>query len=292
MFISLGLGLFKLAFVHLVAHGLVKALLFLSAGTVIHQTRSNQDLRVISGIIVKFPITGTCILLTSLILSGLPFGICFFSKETILNQNFLKRLWILITIYIAAVLTINYSLRLLKNLIYPPSFWNYTKISEKTFNTFWPLVNLLILPFWLNQLSVLSVLPFTVSINMYSFYLGILIWLLLTSFIFIGIDLSRNKIWGNLILNRLLSNLLFLPLLRSNLINKITVLGFTKLKNIETSWSESLGAQGLFYNISKRRVVSRLIFISIWLPVLVITIFIRFYSRFNRYRELILFFHH
>jgi NADH-ubiquinone oxidoreductase chain 5 len=122
MFISLGLGLFKLAFVHLVAHGLVKALLFLSAGTVIHQTRSNQDLRVISGIIIKFPITGTCILLTSLILSGLPFGICFFSKETILNQNFLKRLWILITIYIAAVLTINYSLRLLKNLVYPPSF--------------------------------------------------------------------------------------------------------------------------------------------------------------------------
>jgi len=90
MFIALGLGSFKLALYHLVAHGLVKALLFLSAGIVIHQTKRNQDLRLITGILQTLPLTSICIVLTSFTLSGLPFMTCFFSKEVIINQNFLK----------------------------------------------------------------------------------------------------------------------------------------------------------------------------------------------------------
>jgi len=92
MFIALGLGNYKLAIYHLVAHGLVKALLFLSAGIVIHQTKSNQDLRLITGLIQYLPLTSTCIILTRLILSGLPFMTCFFSKEIIISQNFIKRI--------------------------------------------------------------------------------------------------------------------------------------------------------------------------------------------------------
>lgn len=92
MFIALGLGNYKLALYHLVAHGLVKALLFLSAGIVIHQTKRNQDLRLISGITQTLPLTATCIILTRLVLSGLPFMTCYFSKEMIINQNFIKRI--------------------------------------------------------------------------------------------------------------------------------------------------------------------------------------------------------
>lgn len=92
MFIALGIGNYKLALYHLVAHGLVKALLFFSAGLVIHQTKSNQDLRLITGIMQVLPLTATCIILTRFVLSGLPFMTCFFSKEIIINQNFVKRI--------------------------------------------------------------------------------------------------------------------------------------------------------------------------------------------------------
>lgn len=92
MFIALGLGNFKLALYHLVTHGLVKALLFLSAGLVIHQTKRNQDLRLITGLMQSLPLTSTCIILTRFTLSGLPFMTCFFSKEVIINQNFIKSL--------------------------------------------------------------------------------------------------------------------------------------------------------------------------------------------------------
>lgn len=154
MFISLGLGFLKLAFIHLITHGLIKALLFLSAGVIIHQTRSNQDLRVISGLSQNFPIILVCIIITRLVLSGLPFGVCFFSKEVILNQNFLKRFWILLSIYLAATLTINYSLRLIKNLVYPPSFSNYRRFTENSLNIIWPLINLTLIPFWIRQISL------------------------------------------------------------------------------------------------------------------------------------------
>jgi len=131
MFIALGLGNYKLAIYHLVTHGLVKALLFLSAGLVIHQTKRNQDLRLITGIMQLLPLTSTRIILTSLTLSGLPFMTCFFSKEIIINQNFIKRLWIILTIYIAASLTINYRLRLIYRVYSYPSSWNSNNLSEK-----------------------------------------------------------------------------------------------------------------------------------------------------------------
>jgi len=131
MFIALGIGNYKLALYHLVTHGLVKALLFLSAGLVIHQTKRNQDLRLITGIMQMLPLTSTSIILTRLTLSGLPFMTCFFSKEVIINQNFIKSFWIIISIYIAASLTINYSLRLIYRVFSSPSRWNRNNFSEK-----------------------------------------------------------------------------------------------------------------------------------------------------------------
>lgn len=275
MFIALGLGLLKLAFIHLITHGLIKALLFLSAGVVIHQTRSNQDLRIISGLSQNFPITLVCIIITSLVLSGLPFGICFFSKETILNQNFLKRLWILFAIYLAATLTINYSLRLIKNLSYPPSFNNYRSFTENSLNTFWPLINLLLIPFWVRQISLWILLPFTINSNIFAINLSTVVWLLILISFFIGLEVSRNKVWGKVVLNRLVSNLLFLPLISSNIMNKFLVLGFFTVKNVETSWSENLGAQGIYLFFSKIMFRTRFLFVVVWVPVLIIWIRLR-----------------
>jgi NADH-ubiquinone oxidoreductase chain 5 len=50
MIIALGLGLPILAFFHLITHALFKALLFVCAGTIIHNRANNQDVRLIGTI--------------------------------------------------------------------------------------------------------------------------------------------------------------------------------------------------------------------------------------------------
>ena len=250
MFIALGLGLYKLALYHLVTHGLVKALLFLSAGTIIHQTQSNQDLRIINGLSQNLPLATVCIILTRLTLSGLPFMTCFFSKEVIVSQNFLKRYWIIFSIFIAARLTINYRLRLIYSVLNSPNFWNCSKLSETTANTFLPLINLLPFTIIWGTFSFWFVLPYTPFKYSFEILLNSAIWIVILSALYVGYILASNKNWGKRILNRIVTNILFLPLIRRNFINFITVVGFTEIKNHETSWSESIGAQGLYSNFA------------------------------------------
>ena len=261
MFISLGLGNYKLALYHLVSHGLVKALLFLSAGVIIHQTKSNQDLRIITGILQTLPVTSISIIFTRLVLSGLPFMTCFFSKEVIINQNFVKRIWIVIRIYAAARLTINYRLRLIRRILKAPSYWNTNNFTEKNPNTLLPLIGLL--PF-----SILwGASRFWVSIPVLNSYiqhhsiLTLATWLLIIFSVYLGFRFSTNKFWGQSVPNRLITNLLFLPLLRSNFLNGVTHTGFKMSKNIETAWSESLGAQGSYNTIATLMLNWRIYFV-------------------------------
>lgn len=50
MIIALGLSCPILAFFHLVTHALFKALLFICAGTIIHISQNNQDIRLMGNI--------------------------------------------------------------------------------------------------------------------------------------------------------------------------------------------------------------------------------------------------
>ena len=260
MFIALGLGNYKLALYHLVTHGLVKALLFLSAGLVIHQTKRNQDLRLITGIMQVLPLTSTRIILTSLTLSGLPFMTCFFSKEIIINQNFIKRLWIVLTIYIAASLTINYRLRLIFRIYTYPSNWNRNNFSEKRPNTFIPLLGLTPFSVVWGSASFWFLIPVLNSNIQYSIIFNLLTWSIIFISVFIGYTLFNNLFWGNTTINHLITNLLFLPTLRRNYINNMLKLGFNTVKNVETSWSESIGAQGVYNTFAKSTTSIRLTF--------------------------------
>jgi len=280
MFISLGLGNYKLALYHLVSHGLVKALLFLSAGVIIHQTKSNQDLRVITGILQTLPITSISVIFTRLVLSGLPFMTCFFSKEIIINQNFIRRLWIMLNIYVAARLTINYRLRLINSILKTPSYWNRNNFTEKNPNTLLPLIGLL--PFsilWGASRFWVSI-PILNSYIQHNIVLTLITWLLIIFSVYVGFSFSTNKIWGDSIPNRLFTNLLFLPLLRSNFLNSVSRIGFKLSKNIETAWSESLGAQGSYNTVTTIMLNSRLYFITTYLIsiVIVVMLLICFFS--------------
>jgi len=84
IFIS-GLSHFSISLFHLANHAVFKALLFLSAGCVIHGLSDEQDLRKMGGLLNIFPVSYTMILIGSLALVGFPFLTGFYSKDCILE---------------------------------------------------------------------------------------------------------------------------------------------------------------------------------------------------------------
>ncbi len=77
---------------HLFTHAFFKALLFLTAGSVMHALAGQLDLRKMSGLYRKMPITAVLMLIGCLALAGFPFTAGFYSKDTILAATFEKGL--------------------------------------------------------------------------------------------------------------------------------------------------------------------------------------------------------
>jgi len=88
MTFACGISNYSVAFFHLFNHGFFKALLFLSAGSIIHGFSDEQDLRRMGGLGKLFPLTYCMFLIGSLALMGFPFLTGFFSKDVILEVAF------------------------------------------------------------------------------------------------------------------------------------------------------------------------------------------------------------
>jgi NADH-ubiquinone oxidoreductase chain 5 len=80
-----GLSAYELSFFHLVNHAFFKALLFLSAGVIIHAVMDEQDMRKMGGLKNFLPITYVFVFFGSLSLMGFPFLTGFYSKDVILE---------------------------------------------------------------------------------------------------------------------------------------------------------------------------------------------------------------
>jgi len=85
MMFACGLSHYSIALFHLANHALFKALLFLSAGCVIHGLLDEQDLRKMGGLIQILPVSYTMIFIGSLALVGFPFLTGFYSKDVVLE---------------------------------------------------------------------------------------------------------------------------------------------------------------------------------------------------------------
>lgn len=85
MMFACGLSHYSIALFHLANHALFKALLFLSAGCIIHGLLDEQDLRKMGGMIRLLPISYTMVLIGSLALVGFPFLTGFYSKDVVLE---------------------------------------------------------------------------------------------------------------------------------------------------------------------------------------------------------------
>ena len=90
MILACGLSRFNVAFFHLVTHAFFKALLFLTAGAIIHSLFDEQDIRKYGGTIKYLPITYISFLIGSLNLIGFPFLSGFYSKDILLELVFVS----------------------------------------------------------------------------------------------------------------------------------------------------------------------------------------------------------
>jgi len=88
MVIAVGLSSYNVALFHLVNHAFYKALLFLSAGAVIHAVADNQDFRKYGGLRPFLPLTYSVMLIASLSLVAFPFMTGFYSKDLILESAY------------------------------------------------------------------------------------------------------------------------------------------------------------------------------------------------------------
>nr|QVT15621.1 NADH dehydrogenase subunit 5 [Simocephalus sibiricus] len=114
MMFSISLGMYTIALFHLITHALFKALLFLSAGALIHGIGGSQDIRHFGSLIKNFPLVGVCLNLANLSLCGIPFMSGFYSKDLIVElacQNSWN-LFIILLMFISLGLTVLYSIRL------------------------------------------------------------------------------------------------------------------------------------------------------------------------------------
>lgn len=113
IFCSIGLGLFYVAFFHLLTHAFFKAILFIAVGNLIHLSTDYQDIRKVGLSPHSLPTTLSFAIVANISLSGLPFLAGFYSKDLILELINMSKFpfiaWLLF--YGAVSLTLLYSIR-------------------------------------------------------------------------------------------------------------------------------------------------------------------------------------
>ena len=85
MVFACGISSYSVTMFHLMNHAFFKALLFLSAGSIIHAMNDEQDMRKMGALNRILPFTYTMTLIGSFALIGFPFLTGYYSKDVILE---------------------------------------------------------------------------------------------------------------------------------------------------------------------------------------------------------------
>jgi NADH-quinone oxidoreductase subunit L len=117
MFAAAGVGAYEASVFHLITHAFFKALLFLSAGSVIHALSDEQDMRKMGGLWKIIPVTCLVMWIGNLALAGIPPLAGSYSKDAIISATYASGTAIgyyaFVCTLLAAFLTAFYSWRLL-----------------------------------------------------------------------------------------------------------------------------------------------------------------------------------
>jgi NADH-quinone oxidoreductase subunit L len=119
MFVAAGVGVYSVAMFHLFTHAFFKAMLFLGAGSVIHATHHEQDMRNYGGLRKKIPYTFAAMLIGTLAITGVGIPLThygfagFLSKDAVIESAWVGSNYAFWMLVIAACMTSFYSWRLM-----------------------------------------------------------------------------------------------------------------------------------------------------------------------------------
>ena len=119
MFVAAGVGVYPVAMFHLFTHAFFKAMLFLGAGSVIHATHHEQDMRNYGGLRKKIPLTFWAMMIGTLAITGVGiplthFGFAgFLSKDAVIESAWVGSSYAYVLLVVAACFTSFYSWRLM-----------------------------------------------------------------------------------------------------------------------------------------------------------------------------------
>jgi len=253
---SLGLNLPTLAFFHLTTHAIFKALLFLTAGSIINFHHHSQDLRFIGNLTYSSPLSSSSLLIANLALCGSPFFAGFYSKDLILEMSIFNptNIITLLLFITATILTARYSIRFIITVLWNSSNslpFQYINDSTSTLTT--PIIFLTVGAIFggasLNWISFNSLPePFLPSI----IKLTPLIITIIGALLAYVITIKPKTITLTLpLIHNFNSSLWFLqPLTSQKIINLPLTWSHTFLKTSDNGWLELIGRQGLYRSFS------------------------------------------
>ncbi len=131
MFLAEGAGAYGGAMFHLMTHAFFKALLFLSAGSVILSMHHEQDIFRMGGLRTRLPLAFVSMLIGTLALTAFPFTSGYYSKDEILLQAYQTGhfdLWL--AGLLGAFLTALYSFRLIFVVFFGPERWKTSRSED------------------------------------------------------------------------------------------------------------------------------------------------------------------
>jgi NADH-quinone oxidoreductase subunit L len=119
MFVAAGVGVYSVAMFHLFTHAFFKAMLFLGAGSVIHATHHEQDMRNYGGLRKQIPYTFWAMLIGTLAITGVGIPLThygfagFLSKDAVIESAWVGSDYAFWLLVVAACFTSFYSWRLM-----------------------------------------------------------------------------------------------------------------------------------------------------------------------------------
>jgi len=138
----LGVCLPNLTFLHMSTHALFKALLFITAGSLISINHHNQDLRTYGQYFNLSPITASSILISTTALAGIPFMSGYYSKHAIIEwTNIISiNLAVYTILLLAVIITAYYSVRLIIFILISPPIQEIIHKHHKSNNNDFPII--------------------------------------------------------------------------------------------------------------------------------------------------------
>nr|AYM85019.1 NADH dehydrogenase subunit 5 [Petamella prosternalis] len=251
----LSMGYPGLAFFHLLSHALFKALLFMCAGSMIHNLNDSQDIRFMGSIVNFMPLTSVCFNVSSLSLCGMPFLAGFYSKDLILEMVCLS--WVNFLIFFlyffSTGLTASYSFRLFYySMSGDNNFYSSFSFSDNSYYISFGMIGLLIFAVFGGSLLSWLIFPIPQSIYLpyYLKFLTIVVVLLGSYFGYLvsSFDSSRYSFsLGILSFVSFAGSMWFMPFISTKFISYFPLkFGYYSSKNFDYGWGELLGGQGLY----------------------------------------------